>query len=269
MRVFRYLAPLLLLASCASPAFADPVAGIDIGQTGIGYGATGSTFVPVSAANPLPVTFSGGDASAANQIIAQTSFDSIVSNTAVIAALNTVFGGPAEASITSGACTTLLGCTRGMVAALYDTSAAAVKISQSTTENDVDVATIAAGSNLIGKVDANIAINAPVRLVSAAGVTEDETQVCAAACTVLRVSGYNASASVRYIKFTNLTAANTTPGSSTVYWSIPIPATSPFSIPIEQYFSTAATVYLVTGAADNDATEVTAADILGLAVTTK
>jgi hypothetical protein len=43
----------------------------------------------------------------------------------------------------------------------------------------------------------------------------------------------------------------------------------PFSIPVEQYFSTAATVYLVTGAADNDATEVTAADIVGLAVTTK
>jgi hypothetical protein len=60
MRAFRFIAPLVLLASCASPAFADPVSGVDISQTGIGYGATGSTFVPVSVANPLPVTGGGG-----------------------------------------------------------------------------------------------------------------------------------------------------------------------------------------------------------------
>lgn len=168
--------------------------------------------------------------------------------------LYTAFGAQADAAATSGAAS-FMSYTRAIRDALYDTTTASpIKISQSTTENDVD---------------ANIGINAPVRIVSAAGVTEDETQVCAAACYVLRISGYNAAASTRYIKFTNLTAANTTPGTSTVYWSIPIPATSPFSIPVEQYFSTAATVYLVTGSADNDVAEVTAGDILGLAITTK
>lgn len=152
-------------------------------------------------------------------------------------------GATTDAASTSGA-STLMGYTRAIRDAMYDTTTPS-------------------------PVNANIATSAPVRIVSAAGSSQDETQVCAAACNIMRVSGYNAAASTRYIKFTNATAANTTPGTTAVYWSIPIPATSPFSIPVEQYFSTAATIYLVTGAADNDTTSVTAADILGLTVTSR
>lgn len=94
------------------------------------------------------------------------------------------------------------------------------------------------------------------------GSTEDESQVKATAGTLCRVQASNANATTNaWMKCTNLTAANTTPGSSVVFWDMLVPfglgnQDSPH-IP----FSVALTCYIVTGNADSDATEVGANDV--------
>lgn len=96
------------------------------------------------------------------------------------------------------------------------------------------------------------------------GSTEDESQVKATAGILLGVSAWNFHATqVAFLKCTNLTAANTTPGSSAVFYSMIIPpATSGFSDRnINATFDTALTCYIVTGKADTDAAEVGANDV--------
>ena len=95
------------------------------------------------------------------------------------------------------------------------------------------------------------------------GVTEDEHEVKASAGTLCGISARNAHATTAaYIKCTNLTAANTTPGSSAIIYEMQVPAASWFvDGQINAAFSVALTCYIVTGKANNDATEVAANDV--------
>lgn len=102
------------------------------------------------------------------------------------------------------------------------------------------------------------------RLLSAAA-SVNATSVKASAGAVIKVVGYNAAASARYLKFYDLAAAPTV-GTSTPLWTEYIPATSKFTIdfPKSLAFSTGIAYGLTTGAADNDTAALTAGDILAL-----
>lgn len=99
------------------------------------------------------------------------------------------------------------------------------------------------------------------------GTTEDETAIKATPGIVLSITATNTNAAARFLKCYNATAANTTPGTTTPWLSLAIPpaATSAplqATFPSGAIFDTALTCALVTGAADNDVTEVAASEIL-------
>jgi hypothetical protein len=102
---------------------------------------------------------------------------------------------------------------------------------------------------------------------TSAGSTEDEHEVKATAGRLFSVTFTNTNAAVRYWRCSNLTAANTTPGTSTVFIGLAIPgATSGAGFthtfgPNGIAFSTALTCWFVTGAADTDVAEVAANEI--------
>jgi hypothetical protein len=95
------------------------------------------------------------------------------------------------------------------------------------------------------------------------GSTEDENEIKATAGTLIGISARNAHASTAaYLKCTNLTAANTTPGTSAIFYEMIIPPASGFvDATIYATFDTALTCYIVTGKANNDVAEVAANDV--------
>jgi hypothetical protein len=129
---------------------------------------------------------------------------------------------------------------------------------------------LAAGSNLIGRAvaDASAAtggIASTGRLLSAAGTSGDATNVKASAGRLYAIQGYNAAASVRYLKLYNSASAPTA-GSGTPVKTLALPPSVGFAFdwPVGLTFSTGIGFTLVTGSADNSSASVTAADILGL-----
>lgn len=92
---------------------------------------------------------------------------------------------------------------------------------------------------------------------------ESEEEVKASAGTVYGWYFHNANASTLYIKFYNLTAANTTVGTSTPVMTLPIPtgASANLGMPYGIKFDTAITVAATTGVADNDTGAPSANDI--------
>jgi len=102
---------------------------------------------------------------------------------------------------------------------------------------------------------------------TSAGTTEDEWEIKATAGVFTGGLVTNTAATVSYLKCYNLTAANTTPGTSAVFFAAAIPAQTigaGFNIPIPPggvTFSTAFTCTFVKGAADTDVAEVGANEI--------
>lgn len=102
---------------------------------------------------------------------------------------------------------------------------------------------------------------------TSAGATEDEFEVKATAGVLTGGIVTNTAATVSYLKCSNATAANTTPGTTAVFFGVAIPGATTgagFSLPIPPggiTFSTALTCYLVKGAADTDVAEVGANEV--------
>ena len=102
---------------------------------------------------------------------------------------------------------------------------------------------------------------------TSAGTTEDETEIKATAGRLMGIQITNTNAAARYFRCANLTAANTTPGTSTVFYGIAVPgATTGDGLvinfgPSGLAFSTALTCWVVTGVADTDVAEVAANEI--------
>lgn len=96
-----------------------------------------------------------------------------------------------------------------------------------------------------------------------AGSGDNENEIKATSGTLCRILARNAHASANsFIKCTNLTAANTTPGSSAVFFDMIVPFGGGFVAPIINVpFSVALTCYVVTGKADSDATDTAADDV--------
>lgn len=112
-----------------------------------------------------------------------------------------------------------------------------------------------------------IANGATTRSYLSVGVTEDEAEIKATPGIVLSITATNTNAAVRYLKCYNLTAAAAAPGTSTPWLRLAIPAAVTggalhATFPVGAAFSVALTCALVTGALDNDATEVAASEVM-------
>ncbi|WP_398469666.1 hypothetical protein [Tardiphaga sp.] len=131
------------------------------------------------------------------------------------------------------------------------------------------VAATPAGTNLIGRVaaDASAAtggISSTSRILSAAAST-NATSAKASSGRLYAIQGFNASSFVRYLKLYNK-ASSPTVGTDTPVKTLALPPNVGFAFdwPHGYSFATGIAFALTAGSADNDTTNVTAGDILGL-----
>jgi hypothetical protein len=92
----------------------------------------------------------------------------------------------------------------------------------------------------------------------------DKHQIKATPGVLVGVSAYNTNASTdAWLKCTNLTAASTTPGSSTIFFRMFIPhGAGAIDAFVEANFSVALTCYLVTGSGNSNTTAVAADEVV-------
>lgn len=102
------------------------------------------------------------------------------------------------------------------------------------------------------------------RIVSAAATT-NATVAKAANGTLRRVTGYNAAASARFLKFYDKSTAPTV-GTDTPRKTLYLPASTAFAIDCDDYFGQGISYALTGLAADNDTTALTAGDVVCLNV---
>jgi hypothetical protein len=113
--------------------------------------------------------------------------------------------------------------------------------------------------------DRQVKPNAVSRIASAAAST-NATSAKASAGNAFKVAGYNAKASVVYLKLYNKASAPTV-GTDTPFMTIPLAASAVFNIDFaELYFSTGVAYGFTTDAADNGTTALAAGDILGFSL---
>ena len=126
---------------------------------------------------------------------------------------------------------------------------------------DVDVTSIAAGTNLVGDVGLSGArTSGGTTLNKNIDVDETEDQIKATAGQIYWIHAINLAASVRFLKIYNATAANVTVGTTVPDLTFPIPtqgdtngAGFTLTVPNGIAFSTAITIAATTGIADADA----------------
>jgi len=105
------------------------------------------------------------------------------------------------------------------------------------------------------------------RLLTAAAST-NATVVKASAGRLYKAAGYNAAASVRYLKIYNKATAPTV-GTDTPIVVFALAPSSAFNLdlaPFGQYFATGIGFSLTTGVADADTGALTAADVVGMTI---
>lgn len=110
----------------------------------------------------------------------------------------------------------------------------------------------------------NVGSTSVSRILSAAATT-NPTSAKTSAGVVHAVSGFNANAAPRYLKFYNKASAPTV-GTDTPIWTEYLAPQSKFSIALSLYFATGIAYALTTGVADADTGALTAADVLALNV---
>jgi hypothetical protein len=124
----------------------------------------------------------------------------------------------------------------------------------------VDIASITAGSNLIGDVGVGVRTSGGTTIFRSLDLDETEEQIKGTAGQVYWIMAFNVATAVRYLKFYNATDATVVVGTTTPVLTIPIPTQNAsangagfvLSIPNGIAFSTAITVAATTGVADND-----------------
>ena len=119
-----------------------------------------------------------------------------------------------------------------------------------------DVALVETDS--VGKVIPPSTGGCSIKRIVSAGTSDDLTSVKATAGQVYGIYATNVNAAIRYIKFYNILNTSVTVGTSAIALTVGLPAASAQNISffggIE--FDTAISFALVTGVADNDATDV-------------
>lgn len=126
---------------------------------------------------------------------------------------------------------------------------------------DVDVTSIAAGANLIGDVGLQGRTSGGLTIFRSIDIDESEEEVKATAGTLYTIAAFNRTAGPLYLKFYNLTAANTTVGTSTPVLTFVVPGNADsdgagfiLTNPLGFAFDTAITVACTGAVADNDTT---------------
>ena len=133
---------------------------------------------------------------------------------------------------------------------------------------DVDVTSISAGTNTIGNVGLVPRTTGGLTIFRSLDLDESEEEVKATAGQVYGMWVTNTATSTRFVKFYNLTAANTTVGTSTPVITIGIPGNTSddvsglFSSGIGIAFDTAISVAATTAAADADTGAPSAGDVI-------
>ena len=124
---------------------------------------------------------------------------------------------------------------------------------------DVDVLTIAAGANLVGDVGIQGRATGGTSTFRSIDLDETEEEVKATAGTIYSIAAFNTTAAPLYLKLYNLTAANTTVGTSTPTHTYVVPGNADsdgagfiLSVPQGIAFSTAISAAVTTGVADAD-----------------
>ena len=124
---------------------------------------------------------------------------------------------------------------------------------------DVDVTSIAAGTNNIGNVGIIPRTTGGMTIFRSLDIDESEEDVKTSAGQVFSISAFNTTAAPLYLKFYNLTAANTTVGTSTPVLTFVVPGNADsdgagfiWNNPIGFAFATAICVACTTGVADAD-----------------
>lgn len=134
---------------------------------------------------------------------------------------------------------------------------------------DVDVTSIAAGSNLIGNVGIGVRTSGGTSIFRSLDLDETEEEIKGSAGQVYWIHCINLASSKRYLKFYDATAASVTVGTTTPVLTFVIPTqgdtngtgfvlTVPMGIP----FATAITAAATTGLADNDTGAPSANDVV-------
>jgi hypothetical protein len=124
---------------------------------------------------------------------------------------------------------------------------------------DVDVTSIGAGTNAIGNVGLIGRTSGGLTIFRSIDIDESEEEVKATAGQLFSITAFNTTTAPLYLKFYNLTAANTTVGSSTPVLTFLVPANADsdgagfvWNNDIGFAFSTAISVACTTGVADAD-----------------
>lgn len=180
----------------------------------------------------------------------------------------TSFGSGAITSVVPGTAATNLGKAIDTAAGATDTGVALLGIR----DDALSAITPAEGDWAPVRVDANGALYVqlagalsastdevavggvtPAARVSLIDVDETEDEIKATAGTLHSFIITNLATSTRYVRFYNLTAANTTVGSSTIFYGpIAIPAGTGVALPVKIKFSVALSIAATTGVADSD-----------------
>lgn len=126
---------------------------------------------------------------------------------------------------------------------------------------DVDVTSISAGTNAIGNVGLIGRTTGGMSIFKSIDIDETEEEVKATAGQVFSISAFNHTAAPLYLKFYNLTAANTTVGTSTPVLTFTVPGNADsdgagfvWNNEIGFAFGTAISVACTGAIADNDTT---------------
>ncbi len=156
-----------------------------------------------------------------------------------------------------------VGATGDAAATAGSTGSITAKLRLMTTQLDTMSTALASALTALQLID-NDQTGGSFKHYISAGSTEDEHEIKATAGRLFSINVTNTNASARYLRCANLTAANTTPGTSTVIYGMAIPGAGGFTAsfgPKGMAFSTALTCWLVTGAAETDVAEVAANEI--------
>lgn len=133
---------------------------------------------------------------------------------------------------------------------------------------DVDVTSIAAGSNLIGDVGLQPRTSGGLSFYKTIDLDESEEEVKATAGQVYSIYAFNAATTKRYLKVYNATAANVTVGTTTPDLTFVIPTDGStgggifLKWPQGLAFGTAISIAATTGLADNDSGAPAANDVI-------
>ena len=124
---------------------------------------------------------------------------------------------------------------------------------------DVDVLSIAAGSNLIGNVGVGVRTSGGTSIFRSLDLDETEEAVKATAGQIYWIHAMNLASTKRYLKIYNATVATVVVGTTTPVLTFPLPtqgdsngAGFTLAIPNGIAFGTAITVAATTGIADAD-----------------